>query len=63
MELIDNRGEGVLPVVIHCVADEGDQPRQSHITVGGNHQVYISIMIIHLSLHSKMWVKSMCFCQ
>ena len=35
MELIECRGEGVLPVVIHCTADEGDQPRQSHVTVGG----------------------------
>eukprot|EP00088_Acartia_fossae_P000676 TRINITY_DN10274_c0_g1_i4.p1 TRINITY_DN10274_c0_g1~~TRINITY_DN10274_c0_g1_i4.p1 ORF type:complete len:785 (+),score=224.43 TRINITY_DN10274_c0_g1_i4:124-2478(+) len=34
MELIDGRGEGILPLVIHCMAEEGEQPRQSHITVG-----------------------------
>ena len=31
----------LLPVVIHCVAEEGEEPRQSHVTIGGNEGVYI----------------------
>ena len=24
----------LLPVAVHCVAEEGDEPRQSHLTIG-----------------------------
>ena len=27
-------GTDVLPVAVHCVAEEGEEPRQSHLTIG-----------------------------
>ena len=27
-------GTDLLPVAVHCVAEEGEEPRQSHLTIG-----------------------------
>lgn len=31
----------VFPVVIHCVAEEGEEPRQSHVLLAGKMHRYI----------------------
>jgi len=33
-EGLDGSVKDLLPVVIHCVAEEGEEPRQSHVTIG-----------------------------
>jgi len=60
MELIECRGEGVLPVVIHCTADEGDQPRQSHVTVGVVEK-YCDGGFSLKTLKQKLFVDGLCY--
>jgi len=60
MELIESRPEGVLPVVIHCIADEGDQPRQSHVTVGVVEK-YCDGGFSLKTLKQKLFVDGLCY--
>jgi hypothetical protein len=35
-ELLGCLEQDLLPVVIHCQSEEGEEPRQSHVTIAGN---------------------------
>ena len=59
-DLVHNPGSEVLPVAIHCVAEEGDEPRQSHLTIAvvekQNDQHYVI-----KAIKQKLFVDGLCY--
>ncbi len=42
-ELLGCLERDLLPVVIHCQSEEGEEPRQSHVTIAGT---YLSLTVL-----------------
>lgn len=48
----DSGGE-VFPVVIHCVAEEGEEPRQSHVLLAGKPSMgFLSFVYIYIYIYN-----------
>jgi len=59
-EGLDNVTGEMLPVVIHCQAEEGDEPRQSHVTIGVIEKHSDGIYALK-TLKQKLFVDGLCY--